>query len=330
MKRVFLLLSYALLVAACGESTIEQTESFKTTHAVDTTALRTVTEQALVGALEKDVQRGHVMVMDVSTGHLILDQCIEMCDGTFQSVAVRDTFIEPAALLAVPILATLFDDPTVELDTAMLFQVWRQTYLDGSLCIKDISRCSVWRDSLPLHTAFANSSVVARCEVCDKYYSYCPDSLMTRIYRLFPNAKANVFTGPTDFYRLCTGYGIRLSPSDILSFYTAIAAGGVDPTTGRRLCMDSTADVLKSLLCEVVERGTARNIHTDAYLIAGNSAMVSNIVLYKQHTSMFVGFFPADKPKFSCLVILEGHTYPQSAAKVFKTISDYLYQNNQN
>jgi len=93
---------------------------------------------------------------------------------------------------------------------------------------------------------------------------------------------------------------------------------------------------VKKMMEAVVEYGTAKRIKTDLYPIAGKSgtAQVANEKYgYKndrKYYASFVGYFPADRPKYSCIVSIyaptaNGYTGGAVAAPVFKEIADKIY-----
>jgi cell division protein FtsI (penicillin-binding protein 3) len=106
----------------------------------------------------------------------------------------------------------------------------------------------------------------------------------------------------------------------------------------------SPATIAKTMvmLRGVVEHGTATNIKSPVYPIAGKTGTArvalnnrgygeGSAVRYK---GTFVGFFPADDPKYSCIVVInnpsKGKYYGGSiAAPVFREISDRLYAKQQ-
>jgi len=150
------------------------------------------------------------------------------------------------------------------------------------------------------------------------------------------------------------GYELELTPLQILAFYNAIANNGkmIRPTIvksinqadkeirsfdtevlKRKICSQETLKEVRSLLEGVVENGTARNIKNDYYKIAGKTGTAQKIVngryIRKYYTS-FVGYFPAENPKYSCIVIIDSpkgfRQYGSNvAAPVFKEIADKLY-----
>ncbi len=155
------------------------------------------------------------------------------------------------------------------------------------------------------------------------------------------------------------GYEVEQTPLQILTFYNAIANNGkmmrprfvkaiadystiikeikphvINPT----ICSKATIQKAKKMLEGVVENGTAQNLKNSNYKIAGKTgtAQVANKKYgykYKSKVSYqasFVGYFPADNPKYSCIVVVNA---PSSgvyygnlvAGQVFKEIADKVY-----
>jgi cell division protein FtsI (penicillin-binding protein 3) len=106
------------------------------------------------------------------------------------------------------------------------------------------------------------------------------------------------------------------------------------------ICSQSTIEAVIPLLIGVVEEGTAKNISTSSrtsnYLIAGKTG--TTVINFnnraegekKEYQASFVGFFPADNPKYSCIVVVnnpkENGVYGGSvAAPIFKELADKVY-----
>ncbi len=158
------------------------------------------------------------------------------------------------------------------------------------------------------------------------------------------------------------GYEVRLTPLQTLNLYNAIANDGkmVKPKFVKGLmyhgdwvkkfdtevikqsvCSRSTLRKVKVMLEGVVERGTARNLRNDNYKIAGKTgtAQLDNREIgYSDkskisHQASFVGYFPADNPKYSCIVVVNApsrNVYYGNlvAGPVFKEIADKVYASN--
>jgi cell division protein FtsI (penicillin-binding protein 3) len=152
------------------------------------------------------------------------------------------------------------------------------------------------------------------------------------------------------------GYDVNVSPMQMVTLYNAIANKGkmVKPllvkeirTIGKKpevigtevlnekICSDETLQQLLPMLTGVVEHGTATILKNPNYTVAGKTgtAQVADRNLgyaKKVYQASFVGFFPADKPKYTCMVVINnptGGVYYGAlvAGPVFKDIADKVY-----
>ena len=181
-------------------------------------------------------------------------------------------------------------------------------------------------------------------------------------YIIEPNSK---FWNGTTLPWMSVGYALKISPLQLLTLYNAVANNGtmMKPIfvtevakTGKvyetfgpevirdKICSEKTLRLVQTMLKSVVEsdKGTAHNIWTSNYQIAGKTG-TSLIALQgsyadkqskrKSYQASFAGYFPADNPKYSCIVVV---TNPKNdvyygawvAAPVFREIADKLYVNN--
>ena len=152
------------------------------------------------------------------------------------------------------------------------------------------------------------------------------------------------------------GYEVLQTPLQILSLYNAVANDGemVRPklvraikkhgkivrefpteVLNKQICSQKTIDKVKALLEGVVEHGTASNLKHANYKIAGKTgtAQISKDGNYqrdKTYQASFVGYFPADKPRYTCIVVIDSPTSSVYygnlvAGPIFKEISDKVY-----
>lgn len=151
------------------------------------------------------------------------------------------------------------------------------------------------------------------------------------------------------------GYELKLSPLQTLSFYNTIANNGimVEPIivnqtrqagktlqsfeakiANQQVISEKTIKILQTMLRGVVERGTAKKIDTKVYQIAGKTGTaekVRNGEYTEDHYTSFAGYFPADNPKYSCIVVIDDpktdkRYAAEIAAPVFRKVSDVVYQ----
>ncbi|PSL29365.1 penicillin-binding protein [Dyadobacter jiangsuensis] len=160
-------------------------------------------------------------------------------------------------------------------------------------------------------------------------------------------------------YFMAHGYEMQMTPLQTLAFYNAVANNGywVRPMIVREIrnaeeiedkippyveekpiCSPETIRKVKKMLEGVVNAGLAKHIKSDLYQIAGKTGTARKLIngVYtegKNYTS-FAGYFPADKPKYSCIVIIDnpkstGADYTRYAgsvaAPVFKEVADRIY-----
>ena len=155
------------------------------------------------------------------------------------------------------------------------------------------------------------------------------------------------------------GYEVALTPLQTLTFYNAVANNGrmmqpqlvdrvsrngkelekFDPVVLKeRICSSRTLAVVHGLLRGVVDSGTAVNLRAAHFAIAGKTgtAQIARQGSYKQnglsYQASFVGYFPADAPKYSCIVVVNGPTMSGYygnvvAGPIFKEIADKIYSN---
>ena len=154
------------------------------------------------------------------------------------------------------------------------------------------------------------------------------------------------------------GYELRMTPLQILSFYNAVANDGkqmkpylvselqeygetlkrIPPTVVKKqIASSKTIRKAQSLLKGVVEYGTAKKLKSEQYTFAGKTGTAQ--INYKRsngkmtvggYQSSFVGYFPADEPRYSCIVVIykpkNGRYYGSDVAlPVFRSIADKIY-----
>jgi cell division protein FtsI (penicillin-binding protein 3) len=150
------------------------------------------------------------------------------------------------------------------------------------------------------------------------------------------------------------GYELKMTPLQTLTLYNAIANEGkmIKPIIVKsvvnankkietyeteilrhRICSRNTLKKLQAMLEGVVEKGTAKNIRNDRFTIAGKTGTakrVKNGKYTSQYYTSFAGYFPADEPKYSCIVVIDNpkgfQIYGSDvAAPVFKEIADKIF-----
>ena len=176
---------------------------------------------------------------------------------------------------------------------------------------------------------------------------------------LIKNPKSKTWSA-TSLPWMSFGYEVLVSPLQTLMLYNAVAnngrmmkpyllnsirQGGIVITANQpeviieNICSDETLEQLKECLAGVCneEGGTGFLLFSGAaYKAAGKTgtALVANGKRgYGDHIyqSSFVGYFPADDPQYSCIVVIRNKPFAKKyygaivAGPVFKEIADKLY-----
>lgn len=97
-----------------------------------------------------------------------------------------------------------------------------------------------------------------------------------------------------------------------------------------RAISGETAGILKEMLRNAVREGTAENARTEGFDSAGKTATAQTGTFNPDKTeklcTWFGGFFPADDPKYTVVILKEdGATGGEDCAPVFKEIAEKIY-----
>lgn len=153
------------------------------------------------------------------------------------------------------------------------------------------------------------------------------------------------------------GYGVSVTPLQTLALYNAIANNGemVKPifvseikewnktikkynkqVINPKICSQETVKKVKAVLENVVKKGTGSKLYSQDFSMAGKTGTAQ--VNYNKgkdnmyYASSFVGFFPSDKPKYSCIVVVHKPNTAKNnyygadvAGPVFKRIAQKIF-----
>lgn len=170
----------------------------------------------------------------------------------------------------------------------------------------------------------------------------------------FPDDKTNPWS-KTTLPWMSFGYETEVPPIYMLMFYNGIANNGkmIKPFLTKafvkdgkikeefeteiinpKLCSEKTLNEVKEILRGVVTNGTGKAVNSNLFPIAGKTgtAMIAARGGYEGYYVSFCGYFPADKPQYTCFV---GIRRPQGVpsgglmpGEVFKKIAEGVYMKN--
>ncbi len=154
------------------------------------------------------------------------------------------------------------------------------------------------------------------------------------------------------------GYGVSITPLQTLTYYNAVANNGVmvkpqfvseikewnrtikkfdTEVINPKICSQETLLKLRAMLENVVKKGTGSKLYSKDFSMAGKTGTAQanyakNGGSEKHYISSFVGYFPADKPKYSCIVVVHDPDTSNNnyygadvAGPVFKRIAQKIF-----
>ncbi len=153
---------------------------------------------------------------------------------------------------------------------------------------------------------------------------------------------------------LAYGYGLHMTPLQILTFYNAVANNGemlkprfikevrvADKVVQKfdkkvihpQISSPETIKVVQNILENTVKRGTAKSIFSAEYSMAGKTgtAQYEYWTEKTKYISSFVGYFPAKNPQYSCIVVIfdpeksSGYYGGLVSAPVFQKIAQKIH-----
>ncbi len=325
-----------------------------------------ITHHSLLEQLERyEADHGTAVVMETATGEIkAISNLGRTSEGKYYerlNYAVGEHFEPGSTFKLMSIIAALEDDK-VDMNTVVDTENGVLSFYGAK--VRDSKKGGYGKISL--NEVFKLSSNTGIVKIINEAYKEDPKKFSNRLYNMGLNNKLGLsilgesspkIPHPNDkdwsglsLPWMVYGYGVLLSPLQILTFYNAVANNGemVKPIFRKKntlisnkiilnpsICSKSTLDNVKLMLENVVNEdgGTGSNIKSDIYKIAGKTGtgQVDYTTDNVQYISSFVGYFPADKPKYSCIVVIhkpnksKGYYGSTVAAPVFKKIADKIY-----
>ncbi|APQ16567.1 penicillin-binding protein [Maribacter hydrothermalis] len=159
--------------------------------------------------------------------------------------------------------------------------------------------------------------------------------------------------------QMAYGYEVSVTPLQSLAFYNAIANDGemVKPrllkevkewnktiqkfdkkVLNTAICSQETVKKVQKILKNVVEKdhGTGHGMYSKNFSMAGKTGTTQTNYVSKdrskyEYISSFAGYFPADNPKYSCIVVIHkpdksvGYYGADVSGPVFKSVAQKVY-----
>ena len=308
--------------------------------------LQDIANQSLLDVLEEaQGDYGCLILMEVKTGEIKAmvnltksknDKYEENYNYTIGDHGIR----EPGSVFKLVSMIAILETGNVNLDSEIETTphiYWHNTKLNESNYVG-------W-GTISIRESFIKSSNTAITKLIVEQFEKNPEKFITEIKRLkfdlkteiniegegnsfIPQPKTKNWSG-ISLPWLSIGYGLEVSPMQIVQLYNAVANNGVMvkpkivknilhgnkiiktfPTeiVVKKICSKKNLMEIKNMLKGVVDRGTARFSRDSFYKIAGKSGTANTLEngKYSKKTyTTFVGYFPEENPKYSCIVCID-------------------------
>jgi len=334
--------------------------------------IQDIAHHALLKQLVKyDADHGSVIVMETQTGEI--KAIANLGRGSYGNYYERMNYAvgeiqDPGSTFKLFSVMALLDDKKV--DTAKVYDSFNGVFKINGYAVKDSNRKGYGKISLG--KGFEKSSNTVIVQAVYEAYKDNPSQFVNRLNDMGLNKPLGIpivgegkpiIPQPSDktwssisLPWMAYGYGINLTPLQVLTFYNAIANNGemIKPLFVKevrkwnktvkqfdkeiihpKVCSDETLQQLKDLLKRTVEHGTGKSLYSPNFSMAGKTG-TAQVDYHKggnqmYYASSFAGFFPAENPKYSCVVVIHkpnparGYYGGDVAGPVFKRIAQKIF-----
>ena len=302
-------------------------------------SLLVITRNSLLRKLkEQNAVRGFAIVVETSTGKVVSNVGFKTKGTKYISDTTLQNSTVNAGGLYLPIsLAVLLDNTSISInDTVDLNEGHAKI---GGADIYDSEHHAL--RSSTLKDVIAVSSNVGIAKAVFSKYGNNEKQFYNELSSLL--SIASMPTDKKDLPFVSIGYKTNITPLRLLAFYNGLANSGNYIEIGldgsvpknKMFLKNTTRNEIQKCLEAVCIEGTCKNsfLGYKPHTIAGKTATTLNIVDGKftnLYTSSFVGYFPANNPMYTCLVMIENkpnspkYYGAQVAAPVFREITKYL------
>ena len=311
---------------------------------------------------------GCAVLMDVKTGDIKAISNLERSkngNGYIEALNYAVVGFEPGSVVKPISMMIALEDGLVD-NLEEVIPIGQSWAYAGGRPITD----SHYNGSLRVREVIEQSSNIGMARIITRGYDKNPKGFVERLRSIgFLEPMHTGIAGETtpyfnpepariDLSRMCYGYASQIPPIYTLSIYNAIANGGryVRPRLVKglrtesfdsvmpvsyirdRICSEENARKMQYMLKQVVwgERGTGRSLKNDKVALAGKTGTCYSVdPETRQYNTArkrlaFCGFFPADDPQYSCIVLT---FYPKrnmfgaasTSGQVMKNIAVKMY-----
>ena len=319
---------------------------------IDKTVQEIVKRKLSEGLEKYQAKQGCVIVADPYTMAIIALSCLpdydeekyyQFSENYFENPAISSAY-EPGSIFKPLIMAAAINEKKVKPDTIM--------NEDGPVTIGDYT-IRTWNDKyegkITMTRILEKSSNVGMVWVGEKLgnnniYSYLEKYGLGKLTGIDLQGEAEAYLKPKnawypiDYSTVTFGQGIAVTPIQMITAFSSLINGGnllqpyvvskivsnskeniIKPKIIKQVISKETSDMIKQMLVSTIDHPEAVWDKPKGYVIGGKTGTAQIAIAGHYDPSMtnasFIGFLPADKPKFIAMVILENPKSSQWASE---------------
>lgn len=351
------------------ENEIDPKDGYDITTTIDV-YVQDIAHHALLSSLEYyEADHGTVIVMETNTGQIkAISNLGKIDDGSYRETvnyAVLERH-DPGSTFKLASYLALLDDGKA--DTATIYDTHGGVVTFSGRQVRDSNRRGYGKISLG--RAFEVSSNTVVTQAVNKAYKDNPKDFTDKMKDFGFNATLGLdlkgepksyipVPGDRNWSKIALpwmayGYGILVTPMQTLTLYNAVANNGemVKPqfvkeirdvnqvirtfdkeVINPQIVKPKVVKEMQAIMKNVVLRGTGKGLLSHDFSMAGKTGTAQMNYGNRggmYYASSFVGYFPADNPKYSCIVVIHRptkHSYygGDVAGPVFKRIAQKIF-----
>ncbi len=318
--------------------------------------IQDITHHALLKQLEYfEADHGCAVVMETATGEIkAISNLGRTSSGKYyekRNYAVWESH-EPGSTFKLASLMAALEDKYI--DTSTIVDTEKGKIFIRGRKVEDSDRDGYGKISMA--RVFEVSSNVGIVKAIQKHYDKNPQKFISKMKKFGLDKQTKVqikgegkpFIPTPDSKRwnpislewMAWGYGVSLTPLQILTFYNAVANNGVlvrprfvkelraggkieksfkKEILDNKIASQTTINKVKAVMENVVKKGTAKAIYSPNFSMAGKTGTAKKYIprvkiangeyeggyySNQRYVASFAGFFPVDEPKYSCIVVV--------------------------
>lgn len=312
MKRIVLCMSVMFLFVLLACNSGKKGENSKMDSDIGD-----ILQKSLV---ELQADSGYVLVIDTAGQVKVSVNMVLGADGKYEKGSNRifSAQSEMGSLLMPFALIPALEDGLITWNDSI--EIPGDTLMHDGVSITDENTRMARTGKITVKDIVATSSNIGMAKILLENYEEQP-MMFTQKLKLIRIVNVPSPDDTKTFLGVGQGYGVTMTPAEMLSFYYTVSK---NDTT---LCSDTTMMGIREILDETVASGLGMSALSEKVKIAGKTG---SAITEDEVKSEFCGYFPADAPQYTCLVVISNPKNSQPIEKIagdtFRQIAEYIIE----